>query len=232
MADATDGSPLPDAGTAAWYHRQEKLPGGRWRVRCLFSDDHPDGTAVHDPDPDLGAGCFEIWRADLGADGRPRVLVSADAAPGAPTMWFVGLPEPDGDDPAMTLVGYASEVRPPGTVVPNAEFFHLPTRNEDQVGAIRWWRRGVVDQVYVGDLWRRRHVASALIYAASGYHQLHGWPGRLRSDGRRTVLGDHLVAGLRHPDRIAPLDQRMPAMDAPDTPEAPDAMIARTGDAE
>jgi hypothetical protein len=56
-------------------------------------------------------------------------------------------------------------------------------------------------------------VASALIYAASAYHQLHGWAGRLHSDGRRTSMGQQLVAGLRHPDRIAPLSTLMPPMD-------------------
>ena len=56
-------------------------------------------------------------------------------------------------------------------------------------------------------------MATAVIYAASAYHQLHGWPGRLHSDGRRTTLGEQLVAGLRHPDRIAPLETLMPPMD-------------------
>ncbi len=210
-----DRGAVPAAGTHAWYHREEALRGGRWRVRCLFSDDHPDGSVVEDPDAEHLADRFEIWRADLDPQGRPRVVVNPEAAPGAPAMWFVGLPE-TGDDPAMTLVGYVEGVRPAGVVVPDAEFFHLPTRNDDQVGAIRWWRTGVVDQVYVGDAWRRQHVATALIYAASGYHQLHGWPGRLHSDGRRTTLGDSLVAGLRHPDRIAALTRRMPPMDGPD----------------
>lgn len=136
---------VPEAGTSAWYHREEPLPGGRWRVRCLFSDDHPDGAAVTDPGDVEGR--FEIWRADLDPVGRPRVLVNPDVAPGAPEMWFVALPEPDADDPAMTLVGYEHPARAPGVVVPDAEFFHLPVPSDDQVGAIRWWCRGVVDQV-------------------------------------------------------------------------------------
>ena len=203
---------VPVAGTHAWYNREAPLPGKRWQVRCLFSDDHDDGTVVNDPDAIPGR--FEIWRADVDAEGRPRVLVNPDAVPDSPTMWFVALPEFGAERAAMTLVGYEHAVMPPGVVIPDATFFHLPTRNRDQVGAIRWWRDdGVVDQVYVGERWRRRHVATALIYAASAYHQLHGWSGRLHSDGRRTSMGEHLVAGLRHPDRIASLDRLMAPMD-------------------
>jgi hypothetical protein len=210
--DAPDAEAVPAAGTSAWYERSGDLPGGRWRVRCLFSDDHPDGTAV-DVAGDT-AGLFEIWRADLDDEGRPRLLVNLDAVPGAPAMWFVALPETNAPRPAMALVGFDSPAVPAGTVINDATFFHLPVSNDDQVGAIRWWKgEAVVDQVFVGDRWRRRHVASALIYAASAYHQLHAWAGRLHSDGRRTSLGQELVAGLRHPDRIAPLSDLMPPMD-------------------
>lgn len=199
-------------GTNAWYHREGQLPGKRWQVRCLFSDDHPDGSVIGEPGDTTGR--FELWRADLDAEGRPRVLVHRDAAPASPVMWFVAIPDVKAERPAMTLVGYEHDALPPGVVVPDTTFFHLPVRNEDQVGAIRWWtEEAVVDQVYVGERWRRRHVATALIYAASAYHQLHGWPGRLHSDGRRTSLGEQWVAGLRHPGRIAELDKLMPPMD-------------------
>lgn len=235
---ATDAEPIPDAatptatgaetgvptaGTSAWYLREGPLPAGRWRVRCLFSDDHPDGAVVDqaEGDGDDLEGRFEIWRADVDDQGRPRVVVHPDAAPGSPTMWFVALPELNAPRRAMTLVGYEHAVLPPGTVIGDGTFFHLPVRNDDQVGAIRWWRdEAVVDQVYVGERWRRRHVATAMIYAASAYHQLHGWPGRLHSDGRRTSMGEHLVAGLRHPDRIASLDRLMPPMDPGTVPPA------------
>lgn len=183
-----------------------------------MSDDFADGEVVEDPGDT--SGCFEIWRADLDDRGRPRVLVNPAAVPDSPVLWFVALPELAGERPAMTLVGYEHDVLPAGVVVPNTTFFGLPTRNSDQVGAIRWWRDdAIVDQVYVGQRWRRRHVATAMIYAASAYHQLHGWPGRLHSDGRRTSMGEHLVAGLRHPTRIASLDELIAPMD-PEQSEA------------
>jgi hypothetical protein len=210
--DGDEPAAVPAAGTSAWYHRQGQLPDGRWRVRCLFSDDHPDGTTVDDPGDTEGR--FEIWHADLDDEGRPRLLVNPDAVPDAPAMWFVALPEPTAERPAMTLVGFDQDVVPAGSVINDGTFFHLPVRSDDQVGAIRWWTgEAVVDQVFVSERFRRRHVASALIYAASAYHQLHGWPGRLHSDGRRTSMGEQLVAGLRHPDRIAPLSDLMPPMD-------------------
>lgn len=223
VARSGDGSAqpaVPDAGTSAWYHREGPLPGGRWRMRCLFSDGRPDGTVVEDPGDT--AGLFEIWRADLDDEGRPRVRVNPDAVPGAPAMWFVALPETNVPRPAMTLVGFDQRAIPAGSVINDAVFFSLPVSNDDQVGAIRWWTaEAIVDQVFVGDRWRRRHVGSALIYAASAYHQLHGWPGRLHSDGRRTTMGQQLVAGLRHPDRIAPLTNLMPSMDPDDRSARP-----------
>ena len=210
--DPPTDDPVPVAGTSAWYHREGPLPGGRWRVRCLFSNGHPDGTVVDEPGDTTDL--FVLWRADLDDEGRPRVLVNDGAVPGAPAMWFVALPELHVPRPAMTLVGFDHDAIGAGSVINDATFFHLPVSNDDQVGAIRWWHEeAVVDQVFVSDRYRRRHVASALIYAASAYHQLHGWPGRLHSDGRRTSLGEQLVAGLRHPDRIAPLSDLMPPMD-------------------
>ena len=203
---------VPPAGTPAWYVREEALPGGRWRVRCIVDDRHGDGEVVDDPTGSEDS--FVLWRAGLDDEGRPFVRVDPAAVPDAPPLWFVELHERDASPRAVTIVGFATEHLPPGTVVPDTVFFHLPVRSEEQVAALRWWPdEAVVDQVFVGDAWRRRHAATAVIYAASAFHQFNGWPGRLHSDGRRTTMGDQLVAGLRHPDRIAALSERMDPMD-------------------
>jgi hypothetical protein len=183
-------------------------------VRCWIGGDHPDGTVAENPGDT--SGLFELWRTDLDGEGRPHLWINPAAVPEAPELWFVALPEFGLARPAMTLVGFEQPVLPAGVVVGDGVFFHLPVRSSDQAAAIRWWRdEGVVDQVFVGDGYRRRHAATLMIYAASAYHQMHGWPGRLHSDGRYTRLGQQLVAGLRHPDRIARLERLMPPMDEP-----------------
>lgn len=105
-------------------------------------------------------------------------------------------------------LGWQSPAPPTGT---SAWYERLAPLSTD-----RWWRNdAVVDQVYVSPDMRRSHLATHVIYAASAFHQLHGWPGRLHSDGRRTMLGEALVAEFRHPGRIAPLEKLLTPMDPP-----------------
>jgi len=136
---------------------------------------------------------------------------------GAPTLWFVALPEHDQPRPAISLVGFATEHFPVGTVITDPEFFTLPLRSEEQVGAIRWWYEdGIVDQVFIAEAWRRRHLGTAFTYAASAWQALHGKCSNLRSDGRRTELGKHLDAGTQFPNRFALITEISPPMDLPE----------------
>lgn len=205
-------SPAPPAGTAAWYERLAALPDGRWHVRCWMHDRHPDGEVIAAPGDH--AADFLLWDADVDASGRPVISISPAVRPGSPEVWFVELHGEDAHGPAVTLVAFDTPHLPPGTVVTDPVFFHMPVRSEQQVAAIRWWRAdAVVDQVYVRADMRRSHLATHVIYAASAFHQFHGWPGRLHSDGRRTMLGEALVAEFRHPGRIAPLENLLTPMD-------------------
>ncbi len=205
-------SPPPPAGTSAWYERLSPVSRGRWHVRCWMHDRHPDGEVVIDPGDHRDD--FLLWDARVDPADRPVISISPAVRPGSPETWFVELHDADTHGPAVTLVAFASDHLPPGTVVTDPAFFHLPVRNEQQAAAIRWWRDdAVVDQVYVHPDLRRSHLATHVIYAASAFHQLHGWPGRLHSDGRRTMLGEALVAEFRHPGRIAPLSDLLTPMD-------------------
>jgi hypothetical protein len=207
-------SDVPPAGTPSWYVRGQRRPPGRWQARCHVDARHPDGDVIAEPG-DLD-GSFLLWDADVGLDDRPILSVNPAVCPGAPDMWFVELHERDASPKAVTLVAFATDHLPAGVVIPDPVFFHMAVRSDEQVGAIRWWPDdAVVDQLYVRDDLRRRHVGTVLVYSASAFHQLHGWPGRLHSDGRRTTLGDAFVTGLRHPDRIERLSTLMSPMDPP-----------------
>lgn len=207
---------LPAPGTPAWYVRTRTLSGGRWEVRCLLDDAHPDGEVVADPG-DTG-GLFELWRAELDASDRLRLTVNPLSVPDATPLWFVKLPDDNAVPPRMTLVGFATAHLTPGSVISDPEFFHLPIRSDEQVGAVRWWpETATVDQVYIAKKWRGLDQGRLLVYAASAFHQHHGWPGRLHLDGNRTRAGEEALSARRHPQRITPLARLYDDLDRPDT---------------
>ncbi len=214
MTDSGEQPALPPDGTATWCVRLGRLPGGRWRVKGFFDAAHPLGTVLEGPVDTTGM--FEIAAADLDTEGRPTIRVSAVATGHTVPLWFVHLSDRDDPRPNATLVAFTGDQLPEGTVVSDAQFFHLAVPNADQVGAIRWWTdEALIDQVYVADAWRRRHLATVLLYSASVFHQFNGWPGWLHADGRRTLNGEYLALGLRHPHGFAPLEQLTASMDEP-----------------
>jgi GNAT superfamily N-acetyltransferase len=196
----------------AWYLRSGERDGDFEAVRCFLDGPFGDGETVKEP-ANL-ADYRMLWSAVPLGSGRLRVHLAPFAAPEAPATWFVNVDEPRASPRATNLVAFASDHFAPGTVINGYTFATLGISSDDQIGALRWYpETGIVHQVFVGEKWRRQQVGTLLIYAASAFHQARGWAGRLHSDGRRTDLGQFFVAGLRHPERIAPLSETMPPMD-------------------
>ena len=207
-------APVPPPGTNPWNIREEACSRNRWRARCIVDNTHPDATVLDGPIETNGA--FELWRVGVDAAGHSVISLNPLTFPGAPPLWFVVIPELAAPEPAMTLVGFATDDVPFGTVLTDPEFFSLPVSTSMQVGAIRWWHLdGVVDQVFIAEEWRRRHLGTLMTYAANAFQVHNGWPAKLTSDGRRTELGRHLDAGTQFPDRFSPIEETSPPMDPP-----------------
>lgn len=206
---------------ALWYLRGAEVSGGVWNVAGYETDDHPDGAVIQSvAGRDFPEGWF--WRTRESDRGILRAEVSPTAFPGVPPLWFVNVDEPKGDSPATNLVAFPTDHHPAGTVISRWAFATMGVHNDLQAGAVRWYRTGIVHQIFVAKQWRRRHVATHILAVADAFHQANGWPGHLRSDGRRTDLGRFLAAGIRHPQRFAPLTDEMPSMDPEDYASAAD----------
>jgi GNAT superfamily N-acetyltransferase len=199
------------AARPSWYVRgATHAASGRTEVTCFRGDEHPDGATVA-ASADRGDAQV-LWRCTTDAEGRPVVRLGAHPR-GLAGVWFVLVEE---DDERLDLVAFEGPDVEPGTVISAERFEHLTVANEEQLGAIRWSRRtATIDQVYVLAARRRQGIGTLLVYAASAVHQSSGWPGALHADGRRTLLGDRLIGGLPHPDRVAPLTHRAAPMDGP-----------------
>jgi hypothetical protein len=203
---------------ALWYRRGESFGAGLSQVTSHLNDLHADGEVVDaEAEP---ATNNQIWRAEPSPAGLLQVSITPSATPGAPPVWFVFVPEPQATPSAVNLVAYSTDAlrpesaMPAGTVVSTNRFPTLGVPNDTQVAAIRWYpANGLIHQVYVNPSARRQSLGTVMIYTASAVHQAHGWTGSLHGDGRRTEIGEQFVAGLRHPQRIAPLSEVQPPMD-------------------
>lgn len=195
-----------DPATPTWYARRATLPSGLHLVSAHRGDEFPDGATMHDGRPAL-------WTVEPSADGLLRFVVSPEAVSAAPPTWFVNVDEPRASPPAANLVAYATDDFLAGTIINQYQFGSLGLPGEEQAGAVRWFRDGLVHQVFVAPAWRRRQLATLLVYAASAFHQANGWPGFLHDDGRHTELGDRFLAELPHSDRVTPATEIMPPMD-------------------
>lgn len=206
---------------ALWYLRERELPSGLWCMAGFETGAHRDGELLTvSPDEKIQDGWF--WRTHESERGILRVDIAAEALPKRPALWFVNVDEPKGGTPATNLVAFATDHHEPGTIISRWAFATMGVHNDLQVGAVRWYRTGVVDQIFIAKQWRRQQAATAILVVADAFHQSNAWPGFLRSDGRRTNLGKFLAAGVRHPQRFAPLTADMPSMDPEDYASAVD----------
>jgi GNAT superfamily N-acetyltransferase len=209
-----------DRGVNAWYVRQgpDTRPG-RYRTHCYIGDQHADATLhlTADAAGDISSAIL-LWETTFDERGRVHINVNQDFAPNCPPLWFVSVLGRESEvQPVHYLVAFDTDHVPPGTVVDDPEFLMMKVRNDQQVAAIEWGKQtGTVHQLYVHKDRRRSDVGTHLIYAASAYHQTHGWPGRLNSDGKRTVLGQEFAISLLHGQRIEKLTNLAPPMDKPE----------------
>lgn len=208
----------PGLPVGVWW--AELDAGSSITVTAVLGGHHPDGT-THVVD-DVHPSWTVVVSAQRDRAGRVRrIELGPGVLPGGPALWYVGLPEPAAEPPAMTLVAFESDRAPTGAVLDEDEFRALGAAAEEQVGAVRWWiGSGLVHQVYVAPAQRRRKVAMTVLHAAAGYRAAMGWA-PLRADGQRTELGDALAAqrGQGWGHRVDDLTQVLPPMTPPDRTE-------------
>lgn len=189
------------AGSVIWYARS--AADSPATITAFVTADFPDGTVVDAQQlsgRDLDA-LPSLWEARYEAGSG--LLLRVTVVGSAQRLWYVAIPEPDADPPAVTLVAFDTSHFPTGRVIDHAVFVPLPVRSDEQVGAIRWWPgTGQIHQVYVHPRRRRQGIATALVYAASAHLIAAGSPHRIWASGDRTDLGEALAAGLPHPQRV------------------------------
>lgn len=157
----------------------------------------------------------KMFEATLEDHGRVRIERCAGQSPDSPHMWFVLVDDSrQSGRNTRSLVGFASDQFPDGTIIDEMDFVLLPVANEEQVAAIQWVRdNGSVEQVYVERSRRRSDIGRRMTQMAGVYHRMCGWPGKIHASGRRTEMGEALVRDGFPRVRVLPHVELAPPMD-------------------
>jgi len=197
-----------------WALRTAELPGGRFELVALISGHHPDGAVVG-PGPDRAGfqGAIELLTVRLDGFRRPVVEIAPWATPEAPGLWFVEADASTPDRSMHSLVAFGTEHHANGTIIPNAAFFTLPVRSDQQLAALRWdTTTGEIDQIYVAPDVRDRGVAKKMVIVGGAYHAHRGWEGKIHVGGRRSDTVEEMLVG-RSPLRVTPRTERTVIID-------------------
>lgn len=204
----------PAAGR--WWRCVVLGPDGRaTRFVVVESHAYPDDTRVElaEPMATTQIGDAAVCVAELDESGQVTTLrPSRRFAPKAPAAWFAEIRESTAQPPAVNLLAFTGAGQPVGALIGQADLPNVAVETSDQLGAIRWYpATGRVDQLYVQPQWRRRSVASALVWAAAGLGAARAWP-RMWGDGQRTELGEQLRNASSWRRCCADLTHRAPPM--------------------
>lgn len=205
---------------------------GVWWVRAVTpdvvtangfaGDAYPDGAVVAALPPGRGARGSRVARARMRVDTRQltELLAYGGQVADAPPVVYAEHLDRAGDPVSIDLIAFlhddaAAGARaaglhepPPGAVLTVRDTQRLGLLADRQVGAVRWVPgTGQVREIYVDPAYRRRRVATTLLFAAEAACAARGWPS-LWADGVRTALGEALqrtwrwgtgrAAGLSH----------------------------------
>jgi len=182
-------------------------------LHAVASSEHPDGTVVDvvSLPPGYVPPGERVVRARVRPASRQVLDVAVRGAPAADrapvVVWHeqvrrdlrpveVHLLAFLHDDVVSLAAERSLEAAPPGAVLTAADVARLGLTAVDQLAAVRWNpATGQVLEVDVDPGYRRRRVATSLLFAAEACAVARGWP-CLWGGGTRTAVGESLARGL------------------------------------
>ena len=186
---------------AIWYRELGTTSEGLRLAEAWEGVGHPEGAYVEDEPDDAEL----VWRTSESPHGKLQLGIPFERVPDAPALWYVVVDEPRARPAACMIAAFSGGELPEGTIIDPHTFAQLGIPADAQLGDVRWYRDGIVNDLHVVEKYRRRDVATCLLCAAGAWHQAQRWPGYLHaSSGRRSPLVRRFLANFPLPGRIPP----------------------------
>jgi hypothetical protein len=187
-----------DLATApVWWARlahRDRVPVEHSLV-AVGSTRFPHGTAVDLTSMDPHGRRPTGWLVDVRYRAADARVVRLEAAPGLADpgmpLWFAEIAHATSDLPSASLVAFAGDTVPEGTLVTPREVCAHGLPMSANVGELRWWTRsGLVETLTATAEMEGRGIERILLALAGGMAMLRNWPPLVRSVHLPTLI-DH-----------------------------------------
>ena len=180
-----------DSFPTLWFWQKSRLSADWFEVYSYTSDECAHPSLTRSPNNPTN---HEPWSgSSVDANNHLVVSIYSDHLPNAPAMWYLLVREYRGLMPTQSLLGFASDDYPDGTVIESNEFKRKEFKFSDSICAIKW---GFGDpriwQLFVHDDYRRRRVSTKLINVADLVNIAGNWGGFIYGGDQVTELGKKL----------------------------------------
>lgn len=138
----------------------------KWRAVNAYTcdDKHPPMTVLHgEHTPETEA----VYFGALDEQGNLVVTLQRQEFHTCPDMWYVLTERPNGTPPNLSLLAFATNEYPKGTIVTPQQAEQHGITPQQQIAAIQWgYGDPKLHQIAVAPEWRRKRIALALIGTA------------------------------------------------------------------
>lgn len=147
-----------------WFWKGPQLTESWAKTAAFPSETYPKPSTITD---DLfPVSEVSIYETDIDQNGHLVILLTGEQFAPCPDLWFV-LEQTNHPTDMYCLHGVSSSAFPKGTVLQKNDLQGVDFDMSQYVGFVKWFKNDSrLQQIFVGNTWRRRRISTALICAA------------------------------------------------------------------
>ena len=185
-----------------WFWKGPSL-NSKWSVVATYAtDEHPHPSTVESdvcpPESEAHSSC------SIDKNGNLVVTLLDEQFSLVPELWYV-LEETTFPTDMVALHAMTGGAFPNGTVVATGDINKFGFKVSDRVGFVKWFRKDSrLQQVSVGDNWRRMRISTALISVADMVVKSGNYGPYLNGGDITTANGEELRKAWSESTRVTP----------------------------
>ena len=195
-----------------WFWQKSRLTAEWFEVYSFDTEEYPKPSLTRSPNAPTQVKPWSFSSVD--DNGRLVISVPKEHLPDAPPMWYLLMRDYARSPLSQTLIGFADNEYPDGTVIELDEFKRKGFDVKQRACAIKWgFGDPHITQLYVAEEHRRKRMSIKIINVADVVNVAGNWGGFIYGGDQVTAMGEKLGHAWNGSSRLKQVEVRLPPMD-------------------